>query len=33
MAKAAHIQALKEALSVSSGESSAEHNLPGRRLF
>jgi hypothetical protein len=32
MAEAARIQALKEALNISSGESIAECNLPGRRL-
>jgi hypothetical protein len=31
--EAARVQALEEALSVSSGESSAEHDLPGYRLF
>jgi hypothetical protein len=33
MAEATGVQVIKEALSVSSGESRAERNLPGRRLF
>jgi hypothetical protein len=33
MAEAARVQPLEKALGVSSGESSAKHDLPGRRLF
>jgi hypothetical protein len=32
MAEAARVQALKDALDVSFGESSTECNVPGRRL-
>jgi hypothetical protein len=33
MAEAARVQALKDALDVSSGQSNTERDLPGRRLF